>query len=112
MWGIICKMLLWLTCYWASSHIISYILHDCRLLQVWEKDEPAPAPAEGEEEGSAAANGSGASGGSREQMEVVISDVTDANALYVQVADEPRVTWVAEQLAELSLASAPPPAVS
>lgn len=49
---------------------------------MWEKDEPEAAE-EGEEEAAgAAANGAP---GTRERMEVVVSDVTDANAIYVQV---------------------------
>ena len=60
-------------------------------LKVWEKDEPAEAVEEEDDEGAegeGAANGSGAaaaSGGSRERLEVVVSDVTDANAIYIQV---------------------------
>ncbi|KAL4429360.1 hypothetical protein ABPG77_005134 [Micractinium sp. CCAP 211/92] len=76
-------------------------------LKVWEKDEPEAAAPEAEEEAAGAANGSA---GARETMEVVVSDMTDANGMYVQVANEPRVSWVAEQLAELSLADTPPPA--
>ena len=50
--------------------------------QVWEKDEPEAAP-EPEEEGAAGATNGSA--GARETMEVVVSDVTDANGLHVQV---------------------------
>lgn len=50
---------------------------------MWEKDEPAP---EAEEEAAGGAGGSAANGGSasRERLEVVVSDVADANAIYVQ----------------------------
>ncbi|KAI3435969.1 hypothetical protein D9Q98_002027 [Chlorella vulgaris] len=78
-------------------------------LKVWEKDEPEAAAAATEEEESAAAAASGGGGGSREKMEVVVSDVADANGIYVQVADEARVSWVAEQLAELSLGESAAP---
>jgi hypothetical protein len=54
-------------------------------LKVWEKDEPEAAAAATEEEESAAAAASGGGGGSREKMEVVVSDVADANGIYVQV---------------------------
>ena len=40
---------------------------------------------------------------------MVVTDVTDANSMYVQMADEPRVTWLAEQLAELDVGSTPAP---
>ncbi|PSC71228.1 hypothetical protein C2E20_5281 [Micractinium conductrix] len=73
-------------------------------LKVWEKDEPEAAPAEAEEEEAA---GAASSGGARETMEVVVSDMTDANGMYVQIADEPRVSWVAEQLAGMSMADTP-----
>lgn len=49
---------------------------------MWEKDEPEAAPAEAEEEEAA---GAASSGGARETMEVVVSDMTDANGMYVQV---------------------------
>lgn len=76
-------------------------------LKVWEKDEPeAAAEAEDEAAGSSA---NGGAPGTRDAMEVVVSDVTDANGLYVQVADEPRVMWVAEQLAGLNIGEMPTP---
>lgn len=50
--------------------------------QVWEKDEPEAAAPEAEEEAAGTANGSA---GGRETMEVVVSDMTDANGMYVQV---------------------------
>ncbi len=50
---------------------------------MWEKDEPeAAAEAEDEAAGSSA---NGGAPGTRESMEVVVSDVTDANGIYVQV---------------------------
>lgn len=52
-------------------------------IQVWEKDEPeAATEAEDEAAGSSA---NGGAPGTRDAMEVVVSDVTDANGLYVQV---------------------------
>jgi hypothetical protein len=51
-------------------------------LQVWEKDESEAAAAADEEEAGGAANGASAG---RESFDVVVSDVADANALYVQV---------------------------
>jgi hypothetical protein len=59
-------------------------------LKVWEKDEPEAAAPEAEEEGAGAANGTA---GGRERMEVVVSDVTDANALYVQVRGPLSRAW-------------------
>lgn len=55
------------------------------MVQVWDKDEPeAAAPAEEEGEGGSGATANGGSA-EREHFDVVVSDVTDANALYVQV---------------------------
>lgn len=51
-------------------------------MQVWEKDEPEAAAADEEEAAGAATNGSA---GTRESMEIVVSDMTDANGMYVQV---------------------------
>lgn len=73
-------------------------------LKVWEKYEPAASAAEEE-----AANGTGSSGGPREDVQVVVTDVVDATAFCVQMAGERRVEWVAEQLAGMGLDDMPPP---
>lgn len=52
---------------------------------MWEKDEPEAA-AEGEEE-AAGTSANGGAPGARDAMEVVVSDVTDANGLHVQVTE-------------------------
>ena len=78
-------------------------------MQVWERDEPssAAAPSADDEAGGAA----GTAGGSRDSVQVVVTDVVDANTFCVQLAEEPRVEWVAEQLAGLGLDEAQPPPV-
>lgn len=45
----------------------------------------------------------GAAAGSRE---VVVTEVTSAGDFYIQFTNEPRVAWIEEQLAGLSLANA------
>ena len=76
---------------------------------MWERDEPssAAAPSADDEAGGAA----GTAGGARDSVQVVVTDVVDANTFCVQLAEEPRVEWVAEQLAGLGLDEAQPPPV-
>ncbi|KAG7669099.1 hypothetical protein Ndes2526B_g00826 [Nannochloris sp. 'desiccata'] len=83
---------------------------------LWEKEDPeaaaraaaaAAASAEGDVgPGAAASNGASSK---REVVEVVVTDVTDANTFYIQLSSEARAAWVAEQLANMSLDSAPAP---
>lgn len=43
------------------------------------------------------------------QPQVVVTDVVDASEFFVQKLDEPRVAWLAQQLA--AAGEAPPPAI-
>lgn len=80
---------------------------------LWEKEDPeAAARAAAAAAASASAEsdvGPGAASSKREVVEVVITDVTDANTFYIQLSSEARAAWVAEQLANMSLDSASPP---
>lgn len=84
-------------------------------LKVWERDD--------EEEESSQQNGKSGNGVSdqqingnttiapssssspsrRELVKITVTDVSDANSFYVQVANEPRVSWLAEQLVKMKL---------
>ncbi len=76
---------------------------------MWERDEPAAAASADDEAG--ANGGSSGTGGARESVQVVVTDVVDAGSFCVQLAGEPRVDWIAEQMAELGLEELPPPPV-
>jgi len=78
-----------------------------RLWQNWDPEaEKASAAVEADAEGDAAA------GSSCSTVDVVITDVTDANSFYVQIVSEARAAWIADELAALDLdASAPPSTV-
>jgi staphylococcal nuclease domain-containing protein 1 len=47
----------------------------------------------------------------RTPQEMIVTDVTDANSFFVQLCNQPRVAWVAEQLSNLPLDDAAPPVV-
>ncbi|KFM27295.1 Nuclease domain-containing protein 1 [Auxenochlorella protothecoides] len=69
-------------------------------LKVWEKYEaPVTGAAEADEAGA---------GGQGETLEVVVTEVQDATSFYFQNAAEPRVTWIADELAALDLGATPP----
>ncbi|KAL6773756.1 TXC1 [Auxenochlorella protothecoides x Auxenochlorella symbiontica] len=69
-------------------------------LKVWEKYEaPVAGAAEADEAGA---------GGQGETLEVVVTEVQDATSFYFQNAAEPRVTWIADELAALDLGATPP----
>ena len=69
-------------------------------LRVWQNyDEAAPAVAKHEDE-----NGHKAQ---RERVVVIVTDVTDGNQFHVQMAKEPRVAWLADQLSAMDLDSTP-----
>ena len=53
--------------------------------------------AEGDEAGDGATNGH-AVGGSRERLDVVVTEVVDGGSFWAQKADEPRVAWLQDQL--------------
>lgn len=65
-------------------------------LRVWEKDTGAA-------EAAAAAAEADVGSAERERVEVTVTDVRDSNAFYVQMAGEPRVGWITEQIAGLGL---------
>lgn len=44
-------------------------------------------------------------------MEVVVTDVRDGNTFYIQNASEPRVDWIAQELAALDLSASEAPKV-
>eukprot|EP00798_Chlamydomonas_sp_ICE-L_P007216 gene7216-323_t len=46
-------------------------------------------------------------GASEEVLEVIVTEVVDANEFYVQMVKEPRVAWIAEQLRAVAEADAP-----
>ncbi|GFR42157.1 hypothetical protein Agub_g3009 [Astrephomene gubernaculifera] len=77
----------------------------------------AASAAPGSAAGAAAAASSGraawggAAAAARPQQEVLsvtVTEVVDAGEFYVQVAGEPRVAWLAEQLGAVALTDAPP----
>jgi staphylococcal nuclease domain-containing protein 1 len=79
---------------------------------LWEKEDPEAASRAAA--AAAATNdaeiGSGAAASSkREVVEIVVTDVTDANTFYIQLSSEARAAWVADQLANMSLDSASAP---
>jgi len=84
---------------------------------LWEKEDPeaaaraaaAAASANAESDGGPGAAASNGASSKREVVEVVVTDVTDANTFYIQLSSEARAAWVAEQLASMSLDSAAPP---
>lgn len=79
-------------------------------VKVWESYDPAAEAAAGAEaEADDAGGAGGATQGVGEPLRLVVTDVADANNFFVQVADEPRVKWVTEQLASLGLGAASPP---
>ena len=45
----------------------------------------------------------------RKMVEVVVTDVTDANRFYVQFCKEPRTAWLSDQLSSMSLDDEAPP---
>ncbi|MEW5304675.1 MAG: hypothetical protein WDW36_007269 [Sanguina aurantia] len=74
-------------------------------LKIWEKWEPeAEAP-----EGSADAGASHGGSSPEEVLEVVVTDVVDASEFFVQIVNEPRIQWIAQQLAELPPVEGIPP---
>jgi len=76
-------------------------------LRLWEKYDP-----EAEKAAAAAADSSFAnlsSSTKRDMVEVIITDVTDANTFYVQLVSEARAVWIADELASMNLDSVAAP---
>mmetsp|Transcript_6774 Transcript_6774/g.14968 ORF Transcript_6774/g.14968 Transcript_6774/m.14968 type:complete len:971 (+) Transcript_6774:79-2991(+) len=78
-------------------------------LKIWQNWSPEQEAQPEEEEASAtngATNGSHAAR-PQEVLEVVVTEVADASEFYVQVVNEPRINWITEQLAAVSLTDGP-----
>ncbi|KAL3140607.1 hypothetical protein ABBQ32_005177 [Trebouxia sp. C0010 RCD-2024] len=77
-------------------------------LKVWENYEPADetATTSGADQGM---NGHASSSSPRETVSVTVTEVASGSQFYVQMADEPRVDYIADQLKSLSVASSSAP---
>eukprot|EP00887_Chlorella_sp_A99_P001577 scaffold8.g1577.t1 len=72
-------------------------------LRVWEKDDGSTAEAAAD----AVGGDQNAVPAERVRVQVVVTEMRDSNAFYVQMAEEPRLAWLAEQLAGLGLEDVP-----
>ncbi|DBB17861.1 hypothetical protein WJX82_005615 [Trebouxia sp. C0006] len=77
-------------------------------LKVWEGYVPAAetATASGSEE---EANGHASSDSPRETVTVTVTEVVSGSEFYVQMADEPRLGYITDQLKSLSVTASAPP---
>jgi hypothetical protein len=71
-------------------------------LGLWQHEPEEEEPKEEDD-----ADSSATSSATRQHVDVVVTDVVDANAFYVQLTSEPRVDWIAEQLASMALDGPP-----
>ncbi|GBF98194.1 hypothetical protein Rsub_10694 [Raphidocelis subcapitata] len=82
-------------------------------LKIWEgwTPEDDAAAGDGDDDATAAAGegGGAGGGGAGEVLSVTVTEVVSGNEFFIQVADEPRVRWVEDQLKGLALDDAPAP---
>lgn len=70
---------------------------------LWSKEDPEAAKAAAAATAAASAQPDSGVATRRDVVEIVVTDVTDANTFYVQLSSEARAAWVADQLAGMSL---------
>lgn len=77
-------------------------------LKIWESWNPEDDKAAGDDDEEAAAEGgAAATSGGGEVLSVTVTEVANGNEFFMQVAEEPRVRWIEEQLKAVSLGDAP-----
>lgn len=76
---------------------------------IWEKEDPASASAAAAQTEGTETTTEGATATDRSVQEILVTDVTDGNAFFVQLVGEARASWVADQLAGMDLDDSPTP---